>query len=220
VLYVASAAGVYVARVLDRVATADPDVRLVDTHPLSEHDPNGVEIYYLVLIATIIGFFTIFQARVNAPLGSAIPRVVFVLAFSAATSLVLTLTDGPWLGRIDLPVAETWGILALAVLAAASFAEVSSYGLGRWAVLPTFLFFAILGNASSGGAVAPPLLPQPFAFLSQWLPTGAAVSAVRNAVYFRGDQHARPILVVAAWAVALFAAWLLVMRREAGSYRG
>jgi hypothetical protein len=116
-----------------------------------------------VLIATIIGFFTVFQARVNAPLRSVLYRVVFVLVFSAAVSLVLTLIDGSWLGRIDLPVAEAWGILALAVLASASFAEVSSYGLGRWAVLPTFLFFGILGNASSGGAVAPPLLPQPFA---------------------------------------------------------
>jgi hypothetical protein len=42
-LYVASAAGVSVARVLDRIAAVDPGVRLVDTHPLSEHDPNGVE---------------------------------------------------------------------------------------------------------------------------------------------------------------------------------
>ena len=41
------------------------------------------------------------------------------------------------------------------------------------------------GNASSGGAVAPPLLPQPFGFLSQWLPSGATVSALRNAIYFR-----------------------------------
>jgi hypothetical protein len=215
ILYVASAAGVSVARVLDRMTIVDPAMRLVDTHPLSEHDPNGVEIYYLLLIATVIGFFTIFQAGVNAPLSLVLYRVVFVLVFSTATSLVLTLIDGPWLGRIDLPVAETWGILALAVLAAASFAEVSSYGLGRWAVLPTFLFFAILASASSGGAVAPPLLPQPFAFFSQWLPTGATVTALRDAVYFRGYQHARPVLVLAAWALALFAAWLVVMRQKA-----
>jgi hypothetical protein len=166
-LYVASAAGVSVARVLEQAEVTDPDVRLVDTHPLSAHDPNGVEIFYLVLIATIVGFFTVFQARVNAPLSSARDRVVFVLGLSAVTSLVLTLIDGPLLGRIDLPLAESWGILALVLLAAASFAEVASFLIGRWAVLPTWLFFAILGDASSGGAIAPPLLPQPFAFLSQ-----------------------------------------------------
>ena len=213
-LYVASAAGVSVARVLEKIAITDPAVRLTDAHPLSEHDPNGVEIFYLVLIATIIGFFSVFQARVNAPLSSVRDRVVGVLAFATVSSLVLTLIDGPWLGRLGLPVAESWGILALAVLAAESFAEVMSYGIGRWAVIPTFLFFAILGNASSGGAVAPPLLPQPFAFLSEWLPTGAAVTALRTAVYFRAYQHPQPILVLAAWAAALFGAWLVVMRRK------
>ena len=54
------------------------------------------------------------------------------------------------------------------------------------------LFFVILGNTSSGGAVAPSLLPQPFAFLSQWLPTGVTVTAVCNPVYFPAYQHPRP----------------------------
>jgi hypothetical protein len=215
VLYVASAAGVSVARVLERAALVDPNIAVADAHPLSEHDPNGVEIFYLIFIATMIGFFTIYQARVNAPLPSTRHRIAFVLLFSAAVSLVLTLVAGPVLARIDLPVGETWGILALQVLAAACFAEVTSFALGRWAILPTFLFFVILGNASSGGIVAPPLLPQPFAFLSEWLPTGAAVSALRNAVYFQRFQHARPTLVLAAWAVALFATWLVIMHRQA-----
>jgi hypothetical protein len=211
-LYVASAAGGSVARVLERIATADPHVQLIDARPLSEHDPNDVEIFYLVLLATITGFFGVFQARANAPLASISQRVVGVLGVSVIASLVLILIDGPWLGRISLPVAESRGILALQMLAAASFAEVMSFLFGRWAVIPTWLFFAILGNASSGGAVAPTLLPQPFAFLTQWRPTGATVTALRTAVYFRAYQHAQPVLVLAAWTAALFAAWLVVMR--------
>jgi hypothetical protein len=62
----------------------------------------------------------------------------------------------------------------------------------------------------------PHRLPQPF--LSLWLPTDAAVTAVRNAVYFRAYQHALPSLVLAAWAVAVFAAWLVIMRRGARPY--
>ena len=213
ILYVASAAGASVARVLEQAAAIDPNLRFVDAHPLSEHDPGGVEIFYLVLITTVIGFFTIFQARANAPLPKQRHRIIFVLALSAATSLVLTLVDGPLLDRINLPVAEAWGILALLLLVAASFAEVTSFLIGRWAVLPTWVLFVILGNTSSGGAVAAPLLPQPFAFLSQWLPTGVAVTAMRDAVYFRNYQHARPILVLAAWAAILFTGWLLSMRR-------
>jgi hypothetical protein len=75
------------------------------------------------------------------------------------------------------------------------------------------LFFVVLGNSSSGGAVAPPLLPRPFAFVSQWLPSGATVTALREAVYFPADQHARPIAVLMTWAAALFAAMLLVSNR-------
>jgi hypothetical protein len=94
------------------------------------------------------------------------------------------------------------------VLAVASFASVMTVLLGRWAIVPVWLFFVVLGNSSSGGAVSPPLLPAPFAFISQWLPSGATVSALRDAIYFPGHQHARPVLVLAAWAATLFAAML------------
>jgi hypothetical protein len=77
-------------------------------------------------------------------------------------------------------------------------------------VLPTWLFFVILGNSSSGGAVAPPLLPRPLAFVSQWLPSGATVTALGEAIYFPGDQHAQPSLILATWAAALFVAMIVV----------
>jgi hypothetical protein len=211
-LVVASAAGASVARVLERISTVDPRVRVLDAHPLSVHDPNGVDIFYLMLVATIIGFFTVFQVRANAADLLLRHHVTFVLGLALAASLVLTVVDGPLLGRLDLPVAETWGILALQILAAGSFASLMSVLIGRWAVLPTWLFFVVFGNTSSGGAVSPPLLPPLFAFLSQWLPSGSTVTALRDAVYFRPYQHARPLVVLAAWAVALFAAWLLVAR--------
>src|SRR4051812_33775374 len=45
-LYVASAAGVSVARALARIPTIDPSVRIVDTHPLGARDPNGLDLFY------------------------------------------------------------------------------------------------------------------------------------------------------------------------------
>jgi hypothetical protein len=106
-------------------------------------------------------------------------------------------------------VLESWGILTLQLLAVASFASLMAVLIGRWAILPTFLFFVVLGNSASGGAVAPPLLPPPFAFVSQWLPSGATVTALREAVYFPTYQHAHPIVVLATWATVLFAAMLV-----------
>ena len=212
-LYVASAAGASVARVLEQISAVDPTLSVVDTHPLGTHDPNGVETFYLMLVATIVGFTTVLQVRANAG-GLSLRRwTAFVIALPVAASLVFTLVDGPLLHRLDLPVLESWGILALQLAAVASFTSLMVVLIGRWAILPSWLFFVVLGNSSSGGAVAPPLLPRPFAFVSQWLPSGATVTALRDAVYFPADQHARPIAVLATWATALFVAMLLVSHR-------
>jgi hypothetical protein len=212
-LYVASAAGASVSRVLDQVATADPAVRVVDTHPLGTHDPNGVEIFYLMLVATIVGFITVFQVGANAGAISVRRWIAFVAGLAAGASSVFTLVDGPLLHRLTLPVLESWGILALHILAVASFCSLMIMLIGRWAIVPTWLLFVVLGNSSSGGAVAPPLLPGPFAFVSQWLPSGATVTSLRNAVYFPAWQHIQPIAVLATWAAVLFAAMVVVSHR-------
>jgi len=212
-LYVSSAAGASVARVLERISASDPVVRLVDTHPLSPSDPNGLDIFYVMLVATIVGFLTVFQVRANAGGLPLYHWTAWVAGFAVTAALALTLVVGPLLNRFHVPVAETWGILVLHILAVTSFASLMTVLIGRWAVLPTWLFFVVLGNSSSGGAVSPPLLPAPFAFISQWLPSGATVTSLREAIYFNGFQHARPILVLAVWSAALFAALLAVSRR-------
>jgi hypothetical protein len=213
-LYVASAAGASVARVLEGVSAVDPSVRVVDTHPLEAHDPNGIDIFYLMLVATIVGFITTFQVRANAGPLSWRQWVVFVVSLALAGSLVFTLVEGPLLHRLDLPVPESWGILALQLSAVASFASLLQALIGRWAIIPAWLFFVVLGNSSSGGAVAPPLLPHPFAFISQWLPPGATVTALRNAVYFPDDQQLHPLAVLAVWAAGFFAAMIVAMRHS------
>jgi hypothetical protein len=212
-LYVASAAGASVARVLEQISAVDPVVRVVDTHPLGLADPNGVDAFYLMLVTTIIGFITVFQVRANAGAMSLRQWTAFVVALAVAAPFAFTLVDGPLLHRLDLPVLESWGILALQLLAVASFTSLMLVLIGRWAIVPTWLFFVVLGNSACGGAVAPPLLPAPFAFVSQWLPSGATVTALRNAVYFPTCQHAPPIAVLATWATAIFAAKLLVSHR-------
>jgi hypothetical protein len=219
-LYVASAAGASVARVLEKASAAEPAVSVVDTHPLPSNDPSGLDVFYLMLVTTIIGFLTVFQVRANAGGLGLRQWTLFVVGVALSVSLVLTIVDGPLLGRLDLPVLESWGILALQLLAVASFTSLVSVLVGRWAIVPTWLFFVVLGNSSSGGAVSPPLLPQPLGFVSQWLPSGATVSALRDAVYFTHDQHARPIAILVAWAAALFAAMLLVSHRRGVSPGG
>jgi hypothetical protein len=213
-LYIASAAGASVARVLQHISAADPAVRVVDAHPLAPDDPSGLDVFYRMLIGTIVGFLTVLQVMAHAGPLALRHHSVFVLGLGIVGSFLLTLVGGVALHGWSPSIPEEWGILALHLLAAASFASLMALLLRRWAVLPTWMFFVILGNTSSGGAVSAPLLPQPFAFFSQWLPSGATVTALRDAVYFRHFQHLRPIAVLVVWAAALFAAWVLVARRR------
>jgi hypothetical protein len=71
----------------------------------------------------------------------------------------------------------------------------------------------VLGNMSSGGAVAQPLLPPFYAFIGRFLPPGATVSIVRTAVHFPHHQHLEPFIVQAAWLCCLLAALLISARR-------
>jgi hypothetical protein len=213
-LYVSSAAGASVARVLEKVYVVDPSVRVIDTHPLAGDDPNGLDIFYLMLVATIVGMVTVFQVRGQVPGLLLRHHISFVIGLAVLASTVFTLVDGPLLHRPAALYPEEWGILAVHVLAVSSFSSLMAVLVRAWAIVPSWLFFVILGNASSGGAVAPPLLPQPFAFLSQWLPSGATVSALRNAIYFRDYQLARPLVVLGVWAAGLFIAWVLLARRR------
>jgi hypothetical protein len=80
--------------------------------------------------------------------------------------------------------AEIWVRLTIKIaMARSSVPRCSSY----WAAgpsSPTWLMFAVLGNASSGGAAAPLLLPPLHAFIGRFLSSGATVNIIHNAVYF------------------------------------
>ena len=219
-LYVASALGASVARVLEQAPAVDPRVRVIDTHPLQRSDPSGLVIFYLTLTATIVGFTTVFQVRTDA-MGLSLRRwVVFVCSLGVVGGLVLTLLVGPVLHRIALPVAETWGLLALQLITAAAFASAMALAAGRWALVPTWVLFIVLGNTSSGGAVSPPLLPPMFALISQWLPSGATVTALRDAVYFHAYQHIQPLAVSAAWATGSLGTLVALAHRTGKSPGG
>lgn len=174
-----------------------PDFRVVDTRPLGVNDPNGVDIFSLMPGTTILGFVAPFQVWANAAPLSLRGWCGFVLAHASAGALVLALVAGSVLQRLALPVAEGWVILTLLLVAAASFASLMAVLMGNRAILPTWLFFVALGHSSSGGAVAPPLLPPGLACASQWLPSGATVTALRNAEYVPGHQHLHPVAVLA-----------------------
>jgi hypothetical protein len=216
-LIIASAAGSSVARTLEQAVLViteqrGPILRVRDAAPLPAGDPEGLVVFYTTLAATIIGFVSMFQLRANAGGLSLRAWLAFAVALAVGTGLMLTLVTGPIIGALGGSFGEKWAIIALECLVATLVTSALVVLVHRWALVPVWLLFVVLGNTSSGGAVAPPLLPPVYAFIGRWLSPGATVNALRDIVYFPQAQHVEPVLVLIAWAAAGLAALLVAVR--------
>ena len=216
-LFIASAAGTSVARVLEQAAQAVPTgaggpLQIIDLHPLPSTDPQGLASFYATLAATILGFVTMFQLRANAGSLSLRAWLVCIVVLALVGGLVLALITDPLLKALRGPFPELWAALSAEVAAAALFNAAMLTLIGRWAFIPTWSLFIAIGNAASGGAVAPPLLPAFYRFVGRFLPNGATVETIRNAVYFTANQHLAPILIEAVWITGSLVLLLVAAR--------
>jgi hypothetical protein len=216
-ILLSSASGPSVERVLSTALpqaanNANATLQLRDTHPLPSEDPAGLASFYLTLGATILGFVTTFQLRANARPLPLPPWLAFTGGLAILGSLVLVTLVKEVLHALPVPFFEGWGVLALQMIAASGVAATMAVIVGRWAIIPTWLLFVVLGNTSSGGAVAPALLPQPFIFLSRALPSGATVGLLRTSAYFPQASRLEPALVLAGWAVCAVGGLLISSR--------
>jgi hypothetical protein len=214
-LIISSASGVSVARVLEQTAMrarVSPPPVIIDLHPLPPDDPQGLVGFYATLAATLLGFVTIFQLGSHAPELSLRAWLGCIALLAVLGGLTLALVTDPLIGALRGAFAEVWGAFAAEIAAAALFASVMRCLVGAWAIIPTWLLFVVLGNTSSGGAVAPPLLPPIYAFVGRYLPPGATVDILRRIVYFPHAQHIGPFLVQAGWILCTLAALVLCVR--------
>lgn len=216
-LLVASAAGISLARDLEQTAdqisqTSAGPLAVVDLHPLPSSDPQGLVTFYVMLAGTILGFLATMQLNANTSGLSIRAWLVSIAALALAGGLVLTVAVGPGIGALRGPFPELWAALAAQIAVAALFCRTMIRLFGRWAIVPTWGLLVLIGNASAGGANAPPLLPSFYEFVGRFLPNGATVEIIRNAVYFPRHQHLEPMIIQALWLGCTFGALMLAVR--------
>jgi uncharacterized phage infection (PIP) family protein YhgE len=138
-------------------------------------------------------------ARLGARLPARI-RWPLLLLFAICAGLVVAVSVDTVVGAIK---GHFWGVAGVAGLLALAGAALV-HGLGRLAGLAGaaagMLLVVLLGQSSSGGAVTFELEPGFYGAVSQLLPNGAALSAMRNTVYFHGAHTPVPLLVLGLWA--------------------
>jgi hypothetical protein len=97
---------------------------------------------------------------------------------------------------------QVWGLATLFVLAVGLPIAAFQVIFGIAGTVIGAIMFLVIGNPASGGSSARELLPGVWRTLSQILPPGAAVTSVRDVVYFNGYGS----YVLAVYAV-LGAGW-------------
>jgi hypothetical protein len=180
-----------------------------DLRPLPAGDRRGLSSLFTV-IGTLIPslVFGALLSMVGRRL-DARARWTAVAAYAVLAGLVAAFNVDVLVGALPgdfAGIALVCGLLALAVSAAA-------HGLGHLAG-PAGIAFAVvmlmlLGVSTAGGAVTYEFEPGFYGALSQLLPPGAALTAVRNVRYFDWAATLAPLVVLGAWAAGGLALGLL-----------
>ena len=190
-------------------AASHASVRVEDLRPLPSGDRRGLSSLFTI-VGTVIPSL-VFGVLLSV-FGRALPgRVRWggVVVYASLAGLVVAFNTGVLIGAFDggyVGIAAVAGLLALAVSAVA-------HGLGHLrgpaGIVVALVLVLLLGLSSAGGAVTYQFEPGFYGAVSQWLPPGAALTAVRNVQYFDGAATLAPLLTLAAWAVGGLALGLL-----------
>ncbi|WP_338497882.1 ABC transporter permease [Streptomyces sp. SJL17-4] len=217
-LLTASAASPVVAGLLREALTAQaPEgtkIPVTDVVAAPAGDPRGAVLASSLLPLALAGaaagaVTTLLGLRGGRAAGALVGAAALAGAVGAALA-------HSWLGALGGNWWAEAGVLGLTVLAIGSTfaglaALVGKPGLGLGALL-----MILLGNPFSGVSSAPELLPSAVGTLGQWLPPGAAGSALRSVSSFDGAAAGGPLLILALWAAAGLTATLIGARRRTG----
>ena len=206
VLLVASAASPSVALRLQRTF-ARPASRpgrtpaVHDLVPLPSSDSSGATTFSVILsliLAGLAGTSLVYAFTRHRPEAT---RVMVTAGIAVGAGLVTALVTNVLVGAYRGHFFAVWGVATLFVLAIglpiAAFQVI--FGVAGTAI--GWILFLVIGNPASGGSSAPELLPGFWRTLGQILPPGAAVSSLRDVVYFNGHGSGHALVTLAVYAV-------------------
>ena len=180
-------------------ATHTP-ARVADLRPLPSGDRRGLSSLFTV-VGTLIP--SIVFGSMLTVLGrglSAKTRWTAVVVFGVGAGLLAALNADVVTGALTGHFLGIGAVCALLALAAASAAHGLGHLLGPRGNVIAVLLLLLLGLSSAGGAVGYQFEPGFYGALSQLLPPGATLTAIRNVEYFDWSATLAPLIVLGAWA--------------------
>jgi ABC-type polysaccharide/polyol phosphate export permease len=141
--------------------------------------------------------------------------VIATVVIGVGAGLITALVTNVLVGAFHGHFFAVWGVATLFVLAIGLSISAFQVIFGLAGTVIGAVLFLVIGNPASGGSSAPELLPGFWRTLSQILPPGAAVTTMRDVVYFNGHGTARGLTVLALYAVLGAAVALIAYRLRA-----
>ena len=200
----ASAAGTPYSAILKQIGeglsqTGQP-IHYTDVAPLTAKDPSGSAISMLALpmifggMSSAVAFSTVFKKSRRKQIIGAIG--VAILGGFIASS-VLYFGFGAFEANFWLTTAVIMlGIAAISLTVLGLNSLLGFAGISLGAVLMLFV-----ANPLSGLATGAAWLPSPWGTLGQYLPLGAAGTAIRSSAFFDGAAMGQPVTVLVCWIV-------------------
>jgi hypothetical protein len=182
-------------------AHAHLPLSVTDVVPLPAHDRFGLSSLFTV-VGTLLPSLAFGIGL--AFIAGRLPRTRrwgAILAYGVLAGLVIALSVDLLVGALTASFAGLALVGCLLALAAASFAHGTVRLVGPAGILIALAVTMILGLPSSGGAVTHELQPGFYGAISQWLPPGAALTAIRNVQYFHWGGTLQPLLTLVGWAL-------------------
>ena len=196
-------------------AAEDRPLALDDVRPLPPNNASGTPNFFFLIICTLGAYLTVVALEFTAPALSPgnYQGLAVVAAAAVLSPVVAYLIGGPGYGTFSGSFGTIIAMLAAGALyafAVGTITRLMQLGLGA-AVggLLGSLLFIFVNFPSSGGSVAPQLLPGFWRFLNHFWIGGAGLDANRNILYFSGADVGTDVLKILAW-IAVWAALLAV----------
>jgi hypothetical protein len=205
--------------VVGRVAASQHvELRKTDVVPVDDGDPRGLVAFYLVMCWVVGGYLAAAVLGLASGMAPGSPRAAglrlgaFALYALASGLVGVAILDGGY-GYLTGNVWAMAGIGALFVFAVAAFSTMLQPFLGLIGTGMVIVLFVVIGDPSAGGPWPHELAAGPWRAVGPWIPNGAGLTALRQAVYFGGHGVSGPLLVIAAYAVIGAALTLVASRR-------
>jgi hypothetical protein len=199
----ASAGGPAVAQILTQLSAGmaaqngGTAPKVTDVVPLPKDDPRGAGLAAGALplvLGGIIGAAALIQLLKNG-----VGRVRGAIGYAITGALALTAVLQFWLGSFEGNYFANASVIAMSIGAISLTLLGLEWLFGAVGLACGSAVMMLLGNPLSGMTSAPEMLPTGWGTLGQFLPPGAAGTALRSVSFFDGAGSGRSFVVLGCW---------------------